>query len=723
MSLVSSAARRGYTAFKNQESKAGKVGIVFLAVILTVVSLPLLVAGGIGWLIGKIPTIRRDVRFGAPLVMLVGVGFAWHFLGGGIFGSYWDMSWAIFHWAKGGFGEWPRETFDWIGLVFPALVGGFSFSWSAIKHRHGSDKQKERKEVGGSTLARDKKELSVLLTRSNRSEKNRPLLGFPVWNWKPGYQSVFEQVKSKPEGSLAYEKAIQKAEKALSKRTGLFAEEEGNGIVIGAEGSGKTTGILVPLVVEDAYKTANLVVSSVKDDIYARTAALRSTYGKVMIYDPLGTIPGGDHFRVKWSPIDSCRNWRSAQRVAASFISQAGVSKGNHGEYFAAQAATALGPMLYAAFLSGTKLDGLMQWLSAFQHNPLDPTLPSILRKAADSGIRDALPALYAWEMVVGNKSQNTASQPFQTINSAMNAYRLMEVLDYANTADDDETVFRPEEFVRGKGQTLYLVVPDAEQNILKPVLVALLTEIEHAAVAYAREAGGRLPEKLVFILDEMAVAAPIPQLPGLLATCRSRNISVWTGWQDLSQVRQIYEHEAQTVMNNSRSKVFLSGASDRETLSYISYLGGKVEVEKVSTSTQLDGEGGSESKSVAAEDLLPAEVARQLAKGTGLLFYANLKPVVIDLPTFFLYGPLRREGTPDAPPPPPPVPQGPPPGSNGPQPITPSGTPTVRIEPENFNETMARVDERIQAAKANAGTSGVQQQTENPENRMLFDW
>src|SRR5690606_29645416 len=108
--------------------------------------------------------------------------------------------------------------------------------------------------------------------------------------------------------------------------------------------------------------------------------------------------------------------------------------------------------------------------------------------------------------------------------------------------------------------------------------------------VDYATACGGHLPEKLVAVLDEMAVATPIPQLPEVLATSRSRNITLWHAWQDAAQIRSVYGEKAQTVLNNSLVRMFLPGSADRTTLELVTFLGGQAEMEK-RTVSERDGE------------------------------------------------------------------------------------------------------------------------------------
>ena len=71
---------------------------------------------------------------------------------------------------------------------------------------------------------------------------------------------------------------------------------------------------------------------------------------------------------------------------------------------------------------------------------------------------------------------------------------------------------------------------------------------------------GGRLPVHVRCLIDEMANIGQIPKLEKLVATIRSREISACLILQTQSQLKAIYKDNADTIIGNMDSTLFLGG-------------------------------------------------------------------------------------------------------------------------------------------------------------------
>ncbi len=71
---------------------------------------------------------------------------------------------------------------------------------------------------------------------------------------------------------------------------------------------------------------------------------------------------------------------------------------------------------------------------------------------------------------------------------------------------------------------------------------------------------GGRLPVHVRFLLDEMANIGQIPKFEKLIATIRSREISASIILQAQSQLKAIYKDNADTIIGNCDTTLFLGG-------------------------------------------------------------------------------------------------------------------------------------------------------------------
>ena len=95
---------------------------------------------------------------------------------------------------------------------------------------------------------------------------------------------------------------------------------------------------------------------------------------------------------------------------------------------------------------------------------------------------------------------------------------------------------------------------------------------------------GGRLPVHVRCLIDEAANIGQIPNLEKLVATIRSREISACLVLQARSQLKAIHKDNADTIIGNMDSQVFLGG-SEPTTLKELSEALGKETIDTFNTS------------------------------------------------------------------------------------------------------------------------------------------
>ena len=95
---------------------------------------------------------------------------------------------------------------------------------------------------------------------------------------------------------------------------------------------------------------------------------------------------------------------------------------------------------------------------------------------------------------------------------------------------------------------------------------------------------GGRLPVHVRCLIDEAANIGQIPKLEKLIATIRSREISACLVLQAQSQLKAIYKDNADTIIGNCDSRLFLGG-SEPTTLKELSAALGKETIDIANTS------------------------------------------------------------------------------------------------------------------------------------------
>ncbi len=94
---------------------------------------------------------------------------------------------------------------------------------------------------------------------------------------------------------------------------------------------------------------------------------------------------------------------------------------------------------------------------------------------------------------------------------------------------------------------------------------------------------GGRLPVHVRCLIDEAANIGQIPRLEKLMATIRSREISACLVLQAQSQLKALYKDNADTIIGNMDSRIFLGG-SEPTTLKELSQALGKETIDSFNT-------------------------------------------------------------------------------------------------------------------------------------------
>ena len=142
---------------------------------------------------------------------------------------------------------------------------------------------------------------------------------------------------------------------------------------------------------------------------------------------------------------------------------------------------------------------------------------------------------------------------------------------------------------------------------------------------------GGKLPIHVRCLIDECANIGQIPNLEKLVATIRSREISACLVLQARSQLKAIYKDNADTIVGNMDSQIFLGG-SEPGTLKDLSEILGKETIDSFNTS---DTRGNSPSYGTSFQklghELLSRDELAVLDGGKCILQLRGVRPFLSD--------------------------------------------------------------------------------------------
>ena len=336
-----------------------------------------------------------------------------------------------------------------------------------------------------------------------------------------------------------------------------YAPPESSMLVLGPPRSGKTTCIVIPVVLD---APAAVVSTSTKPDVLSATMFRRHVLGNCFVFDPTGTmaIPQGA-YPLRWSPVVGCDTFEKAVAMARALASAARPASAlSESAHWIERAEGLLAPLLYAANLAERDMATLCRWvLSRDVREPV-----SVLEGSGHEMAQAVLAGVLATE-------ERERSGIFSTASGLLSAYRSDAAL-----ATTTEPNFDPAAFARST-DALYICAPSHAQEQLAPIVVALLEQIRTAVYARPPDAA-----PVIFALDEVASIAPLPSLPAMAAEGGGQGLMTLACLQDLSQARARWGEVADGFFSLFNQKLIFPGIGDQRTLALVSALAGDEKVQ-----------------------------------------------------------------------------------------------------------------------------------------------
>lgn len=383
-------------------------------------------------------------------------------------------------------------------------------------------------------------------------------------------------------------------------------------LVVGPAHSGKTTGIVIPALLE---WPGPAVVAASKSQVIHETIGWRSHMGEVHVFDPAASTR---YARSGWSPLTTCGSWSGAIRTARDLTLASKASIGAeadtgdltgivHSDLWSSSMATALAPYLLAAASSGRTILHAAEWIEREEREEVLEIL-----RAVD---RDAVRA----HNTTFVRDDPGRSSFFHVMYQILSVYKDPVAAD---SADRHEIV--PSELLDGGANTLYLTTPDYDQARFRPLCSTIVRQVLAAAYDKTTASGRTLQAPLLLLLDDAISVAPMNDLSKLASAASARGVQLVTVFQDFRQMEGEYGAQASLVLKNHRVKLLMSGSQ------YID---------------------------AARNDrqLLRPKIGEHLQEGEGALFYGTSPPVRLKLRQWFKERELvrRAETSQDVLPPP----------------------------------------------------------------------
>lgn len=324
-------------------------------------------------------------------------------------------------------------------------------------------------------------------------------------------------------------------------------------LVVAAPRTGKTSGLVIPSILEH---TGPVINTTVRTDVRDQTIARRRQLGQVFVWDPFGAETDG------WDLLHGCQDWAHALRCARWLTRAGNIGDGGNTEYFKLEAEQLLAPLLHAAALWPMQPFKTMGDVYAWVMTRAEEEPHAILEmRGAEDAIR-RFQSVYAYndrqkDGIIGAASAVLQAYGHPSVERTLNAERMLT----------PEKLFAP-----GQANTLYIVADREHQKQLAPLVVTLISTLLHHATQ-EENAGNPMQPPCLCALDETANIAPLEELPEILATSLP-SVRFMTVWHSVAQIRRHYEAEgASELLALSQAKVFLGSITDRATVDEVTRL------------------------------------------------------------------------------------------------------------------------------------------------------
>ena len=353
-----------------------------------------------------------------------------------------------------------------------------------------------------------------------------------------------------------------------------------NVLVIGGSGSGKTRFFIKPNLmqcVSEKYP-CSFVVTDPKGTLIIETGAMFRKMGyRIKV---LNTI----NFKksMKYNPFAYIHSEKDIMKLVTVLIANT-KGEGKAGDDFWVKAETLLytaliGYLHYEAPEEERNMSTLVDMISSMEVREDDEGFENQVDLLFDD-LEEKNPRHFAVRQYKKYKlaAGKTAKSILISCGARLAAFDIQELRELMIT---DELEL---DTLGDRKTVLFLIMSDTDDtfNFLISMVYSQLFNLlcEKADDVY----GGRLPVHVRCLIDECANIGQIPRLEKLVATIRSREISACLVWQTRSQIKSIYKDNAETIIGNMDSQLFLGG-SEPTTLKDLSATLGKETIDSFNT-------------------------------------------------------------------------------------------------------------------------------------------
>lgn len=399
-----------------------------------------------------------------------------------------------------------------------------------------------------------------------------------------------------------------------------------NVIVVGGPGSQKTRSYIEPNLLQ---MHGSYVLTDPKGGTLRKTGKIMEEEGyKVKVFD-LSSLTNSD----KFNPFVYIHDEITLKRMISVLIDATNDENARKGDDFWGKSEelllSALFGFLYYQYRGDGKVEGDGRLPSIAEISDLirllrreNPEVPSVLEEMFAAFEERFGPRNYA--VLMFNSFKNYAGETRSSVEAIATSRFTMFDLDVIRDLMDEDTLELDK--LGTQKMVIYLTIPDLDKTFnFLTVMVFLLAfrNLEHQADTVFN---GELPIPVRFMMDEFANLGRIPNIKEALSVFRSRNMSLDLIVQTLNQLQVLYEKDWKSLVGTCDTKIYLSGATEPDTIKFFSEIGGKQTID-TRYYNESRGRNSSSTKNVGrlGRDLITQDEILRLPRENSLVSISSM--------------------------------------------------------------------------------------------------
>jgi type IV secretion system protein VirD4 len=393
--------------------------------------------------------------------------------------------------------------------------------------------------------------------------------------------------------------------------------KNGNILVIGGSGSGKSAGFVIPNALQ---MLGSYIFTDPKGELYDRTAGFYKQNGYQVHVINLADPRLSDGY----NPLSHIRNTTDVDiisKIISDKDSQGGGKKSSD-PFWDQTAEALLSAAIYYILLNRPEEERSLASCGALiklgGENEGETLKQLFMQLPFDN------PARKNFEMIrLG--SEKTFSNILVSLSAKLKAFESEEIaaLTATNTINFEELAERK--------SVVYVITPESH-NTYDFLMTIFFSQLFQRLYEFGDRNGGKLPVPIFFVLDEFANIGRIPNFERVISTCRSKRLHISVILQSIDQLMEIYDEKVtENIMANCSTHLFLGSNAQKTLETFSKQLGEKTitkDTKSISKDKNSNTTGASYSDQSMARALMTPDELRRLDPNDCIILIQGMRPI-----------------------------------------------------------------------------------------------